>query len=82
MLRSHGIQVIEHAFQDHAKIARSDLEFGDDFDILMTEKDAVKLGNAMSDKYWYVPVDFTIDSHVAGPWLEQLESRLRAAVTV
>ncbi len=77
MLRTHGIQVIEHAFQDHAKIDNADLEFGDDFDILMTEKDAVKLGSKMSDKVWFVPVDFTMDAHIAGPWLEQIDSRLR-----
>jgi tetraacyldisaccharide 4'-kinase len=78
MLRSHGIQVIEHAFRDHAKIERNDLKFGDDFDVLMTEKDAVKLGKSMSDKYWYVPVDVQMDRVIAGPWLEQVESRMRA----
>lgn len=78
MLRSHGIQVIEHAFRDHAKIERNDLKFGDDFDVLMTEKDAVKLGKSISDKYWYVPVDVQMDMVIAGPWLEQVESRMRA----
>jgi tetraacyldisaccharide 4'-kinase len=78
MLRAHGIQVIEHAFQDHAAISQRDLEFGDDFDVLMTEKDAVKLGHVSSDKYWVVPVDMQIDAVTAGPWLEQIESRLRS----
>lgn len=78
MLRANGMQVIEHAFRDHARLEREDLEFGDDFDILMTEKDAVKLGGITSDKYWYVPVDLKMDAVVAGPWLEQIESRLRA----
>jgi len=44
----------------------------------MTEKDAVKLDGATSDKYWYVPVDVKMDAVVAGPWLEQIESRMRA----
>jgi tetraacyldisaccharide 4'-kinase len=78
MLRAHGIQVIEHAFRDHAAISQRDLEFGDDFDVLMTEKDAVKLGHVGSDKYWVVPVDMQIDAVAAGPWLEQIESRLRS----
>lgn len=78
MLRAHGIQVIEHAFRDHAAISQRDLEFGDDFDVLMTEKDAVKLGHVSSDKYWVVPVDMQIDAVVSGPWLEQIESRLRS----
>ena len=78
MLRAHGIQVIEHAFQDHAALNQRDLEFGDGFDVLMTEKDAVKLGHVSSDKYWAVPVDMKIDAVAAGPWLEQIESRLRS----
>ncbi len=44
LLRGHGMQVIEHAFPDHAPISPRELQFGDDFEVLMTEKDAVKLG--------------------------------------
>ena len=77
LLRSHGIQVIEHAFPDHARIRKGDLEFGDDFDILMTEKDAVKFDRQVSDRFWYVPVDVAIDPVIAAPWLEQIESRMR-----
>jgi tetraacyldisaccharide 4'-kinase len=77
MLRAHGIQVIEHALRDHAKLTSQDLSFGDDFDVLMTEKDAVKLKAVSSDKFWTVPVELQIDPLIAGPWLEQIESRLR-----
>ena len=77
MLRGHGMQVIEHAYKDHASLAGGDLEFGDDFDVLMTEKDAVKMSHALPDKYWSVPVDLEIDPQQGGPWLEQIESRLR-----
>lgn len=77
MLRAHGMQVIEHAFQDHARLDPDDLKFGDDFEVLMTEKDAVKIDAALSDKYWTVPVDLHIDPVVSGPWLEQIESRLQ-----
>ena len=79
LLRAHEIQVIEHALPDHAKISRQDLEFGDEFEILMTEKDAVKLGPARSDKLWKVPVELKIDPLLAHPWLAQIESRLRDA---
>jgi tetraacyldisaccharide 4'-kinase len=78
MLRSHGMQVIEHAFRDHARLGKSDLEFGDDFDVLMTEKDAVKVKASQSDKYWSVPVDLVIEPVLAGPWIEQVVSRLRS----
>ena len=78
MLRSHGMQVIEHAFRDHARLGKSDLEFGDDFDVLMTEKDAVKVKASQSDKYWSVPVGLVIEPVLAGPWIEQVVSRLRS----
>lgn len=77
MLRSHGMQVIEHALPDHAKLDIRKMQYGDDFEVLMTEKDAVKLEGVTSDKYWTVPVDLMIDPIIAGPWLEQIESRLR-----
>ena len=76
MLRSHDIQVIEHAYPDHARLKRKDLDFRDEFDILVTEKDAVKLNKVASDKLWKVPVELQIDPLLAGPWLEQIESRL------
>ena len=77
MLRSHDIQVIEHRLPDHSAIDMASLSFGDDFDILMTEKDAVKMESRVSDRFWYVPVDVELDPVLAGPWLEQIESRMR-----
>ena len=77
LLREAGMQVIEHAFPDHAVIGRKELGFKDDFEILMTEKDAVKFGDKAADKVWYVPVDLETDPVESGPWLEQIESRLR-----
>jgi tetraacyldisaccharide 4'-kinase len=77
MLRALGMQVIEHAFPDHAALGRRDLEFGDAFDVMMTEKDAVKVDRASPDKYWYVPVELSMDGTLAGPWVEQIVSRLR-----
>jgi tetraacyldisaccharide 4'-kinase len=77
LLRAHGMQVIEHAYPDHAPMSRRELDFGDDFEVLMTEKDAVKLGTAVADKMWTVPVQLQMDPLLSGPWLEQIESRLR-----
>ena len=77
LLRGHGMQVIEHAFPDHAPISPRELQFGDDFEVLMTEKDAVKLGNSVADKFWTVPVELTMDPLLSGPWLEQIVSRLK-----
>ena len=78
LLRAHDIQVIEHEFPDHAELNSGDLAFGDDFEVFMTEKDAVKLGRGAGDKFWYVPVELIMDPLEAAPLLEQIESRLRA----
>ena len=77
LLRAQGIQVIEHCFPDHAVIAARDLEFGDDFEVFMTEKDAVKLGRNMADKFWCVPVELKMNALHAAPLLQQIESRIR-----
>lgn len=80
LLREHGIQIIEHAFPDHAALSKRDLDFGDDFEVFMTEKDAVKLGQSLPDKYWHVPVELEMASVHALPMIEQIESRLRSAM--
>lgn len=77
MLRSHGMEVIEHPYPDHAVLEKSDLEFGDDHDVLMTEKDAVKVCSRLDERYWTVPVDLLVDAAVSDPWLENVESCLR-----
>ena len=81
LLRAHGIQVIEHAFRDHARLEPNDLEFGDDFDVFMTEKDAVKLGGRVGDKFWSVPVQLEMESAHALPLIEQIDSRLRESAS-
>ena len=55
------------------------MEFGDNFDVFMTEKDAVKLGARLPDKYWFVPVDLSMDTVKAIEFIEHIESRLRPA---
>jgi len=77
LLRGHGIQVIEHVFPDHAALTREDLDFGDAFEVFMTEKDAVKLGRSSTDKFWYVPVELKMDPLRAAPLIEQIISRLQ-----
>jgi tetraacyldisaccharide 4'-kinase len=61
MLRSHGIAVLGHPLDDHARIGRDDIVFGDDRPVLMTEKDAVKCATMADRRHWYVPVDAHFD---------------------
>ncbi len=81
LLRSQGIQVIEHEHPDHAALAPHDLEFGDDFDVLMTEKDAVKLARDTRDRYWYVPIELRMDPAAAERLLERIETAVQGRRT-
>ncbi len=69
-LRAQGMEVIEHAFADHYGFAESDLDFGDDLDVVMTEKDAVKCDKWASPNWWYLAVDAEMDPRF-GEWLLQ-----------
>ena len=76
-LRVQGMQVIEHALPDHTVLSRTALEFGDTFDVLMTEKDAVKLPASMPDRFWSVPVELSMESGDSAALMDRIESRLR-----
>jgi tetraacyldisaccharide 4'-kinase len=56
MLRATGIEAVEHAFADHHPFAASDLAFGDDLPVLMTQKDAVNCTAFAPSGAWQVPV--------------------------
>ena len=52
-LRAAGLDPIEHAHADHARLAAANLAFGDDLPVLVTEKDAVKCsGFTQPGLYW------------------------------
>lgn len=57
MLESEKIRVIQHSFQDHARYQPSDLAFGDQHPVLMTEKDAVKCRAFADPRFWSVAVN-------------------------
>jgi tetraacyldisaccharide 4'-kinase len=76
-LRSFGIEVIEHAFADHHPLVASDLDFGDDLPVLMTEKDAVKCRGFADARLWYVPVSAHLSSVQAEELLTRVTRRLQ-----
>lgn len=51
-----GLTVIAHAFPDHHRYRRAELEFSDGLPLLMTEKDAVKCRAFAANNRWYLPV--------------------------
>jgi len=61
LLEAHDIDVIRHPLPDHAEITPADLDFDDDLDVVMTEKDAVKCRSFDTSKCWHVPVDVAIN---------------------
>ena len=62
-LRAAGLELVENAFPDHHQYAASELEFGDDLAVLMTEKDAVKCRFLQRENYWAVPLDIEMNDN-------------------
>ena len=77
LLRSFGMQVIEHALRDHERLNTKQIAFGDRFDVFMTEKDAVKLRTTVSDRLWMVPVDLAMEDTVASALVDRIEARIK-----
>tara|TARA_Y100000389_G_scaffold204393_1_gene256678 strand:- start:135 stop:1142 length:1008 start_codon:yes stop_codon:yes gene_type:complete len=78
LLRSYDVKIIEHSFPDHAVLSVEDLDFGDQHDIFMTEKDAVKFGRNMSDKFWFIPIELFMKTSMSTALLDRIESRLKS----
>jgi tetraacyldisaccharide 4'-kinase len=57
LLRSRGLEVIEHPFADHHAFVAADICFQDELPVLMTEKDAVKCGAFADARHAFVPVE-------------------------
>lgn len=78
MLRSFGLTVREHPLRDHASLTPAELDFGDDREVLMTEKDAVKLPRSGTQKLWSVPVGLVMDTAAAEQLLEAVDRICRS----
>jgi tetraacyldisaccharide 4'-kinase len=71
-LRSHGVKVIEHAFADHYQFSRNDLQFDDNFPVLMTEKDAVKCYCFGLSNCYYISVKASLSFDLVGSIIAKL----------
>ena len=60
-MRKQGLQIVEHPFPDHYAYKDTDLEYGDDCTVIMTEKDAVKCARYALANAWYMPVTAHLD---------------------
>lgn len=68
-----GFKIIEHRFPDHHHFKKNEINFNDDFPIIMTEKDAVKCTHFADERYWYVPITVKIKQSFEKHLLNKLE---------
>ncbi len=76
-LRSLGMDVIEHPLRDHVRLRATDLQFGDDLPVVMTEKDAVKCGSFAGQNQYFLSVSASLDAALGGQLLDTLEALVR-----
>jgi tetraacyldisaccharide 4'-kinase len=67
-LEKLGVRLMPHPFPDHHRFVAEELAFGDEADVLMTEKDAVKLRRYARANWWVLPVSAKLDP-AFGDWL-------------
>ncbi|MDR0780983.1 MAG: tetraacyldisaccharide 4'-kinase, partial [Pseudomonadales bacterium] len=56
-LRALGFVIMPHAYADHQRWTRGQLDFADGLPVLMTEKDAVKYLDFADARHWAVQVE-------------------------
>lgn len=76
LLEARDIEVIRHALADHADITPEDIDFDDELDVVMTEKDAVKCGWLDTRNCWYVPVDVAMNDADADDLLDRIVEKV------
>jgi len=74
-LEKQGIEVIPHAFNDHHQFSESELNFGDELNIVMTEKDAVKCKSFNVKNCWVIAVEAQINISFYERILSRLENK-------
>lgn len=73
LLESLGMDVVQHAFPDHATLTSEDLTFDDPYDVIMTGKDAVKCQGLAKENMWYVEVEPLIAESPGDSLIDQVE---------
>ncbi len=76
-LRGLGLTVIPHPFPDHHAFLSAELEFGDDLQIIMTEKDAVKCQAFANARCWVLAVEAQPDATLGEQILKRLKEIIR-----
>ena len=72
LLDSQGVNLTTKSFPDHHYFSENDLDFKEDYPIIMTAKDCVKCSQFATSNMWYLSVKAKLDSD----FYQQLESKL------
>ncbi|HHJ19999.1 MAG TPA: tetraacyldisaccharide 4'-kinase [Gammaproteobacteria bacterium] len=80
-LEQAGMEVMRHPFSDHHHFTLEDLSFPDDAPIIMTEKDAVKCGIFVDQRFWYLPIRAMPDPVLGRAILQRLQEINRGQET-
>jgi tetraacyldisaccharide 4'-kinase len=57
LLQAAGFVIIAHAYPDHHRFSKADIDFADGLPVIMTEKDAVKCRDFATEAHWYLKVN-------------------------
>jgi len=71
-LEGLGVDVIQKPFADHHPFSDQDLDFDEEYPILMTSKDCVKCRDFATNQMWYL----SVDAELSDVFYKQLESKL------
>ncbi len=80
-LHTHGLDVQEHSFADHAELDARDLAFADGAPVLMTEKDAVKCRAFAAPHCWAVRLELVFDEPAAAALLARIDELAANAIS-
>jgi tetraacyldisaccharide 4'-kinase len=78
LLRRLGLDPVCHAFEDHHRYTRSDVDFPDAAAILMTEKDAVKCVRFADARFWSLPIAARIEPALVARVTRKIRGRQAA----
>ena len=73
-LKQSDLKLICHDFPDHHNFKPNDLDFNNDYPVLMTEKDAVKCKAFANENVWVLPVTAVLDRQFNQSLLDRIAS--------
>lgn len=79
MLELLGMQVIKHSFPDHYQYQLNDIQFADDYPVIMTEKDAVKCLRFAAQDCWYLDISISPNDKLQFALLSKLKEMNHAS---